>query len=112
MNESILITVKKMMGIDEDYDAFDVDIIALINAALLSAYQFGAGKKMVIKDERETWGDYLGDNSSFLGSVQSYVYSKVKMAFDPPSSSVASEALKDLTLETSWRLNLMHEGGE
>lgn len=109
MRDSILVTIKKMLGIDEDYDAFDTDIITLINTSLMSAYQFGIGKKLIINDERETWRDFLDENDAVLGSVQSYIYSKVKMAFDPPSSSVAAEALKDLASECSWRLNLAYE---
>lgn len=109
MRDSILVTIKKMLGIDEDYDVFDMDIIALINASLMSAYQFGIGKKLIINDERETWSDFLDENDALLGSAQSYIYSKVKMAFDPPSSSVAADALKDLASECSWRLNLAYE---
>lgn len=111
MNESILVSIKKMLGIDENYDAFDVDIIAHINAALMIARQIGVGKDIRISGERERWCDFIEDER-YLNGIQSYIYEKVKMAFDPPSSSVAVDASKSFASELEWRLNLISEGSE
>ena len=112
MNESILNSIKQMLGIDEDYEAFDSSLIPMINGALLLAWQLGYGCKIQIVDERTTWRDFLSEAENCLGAVQSFVYSRVKMEFDPPSSSVAADAMNDLASEMSWRLNIAYEEGD
>lgn len=109
MKDSILKTIKKMLGIDEDYNAFDIDIIAHINTALMIAFQFGIGKQFYILGADETWGDYLGDNEAFLPGIITYVYEKVKLVFDPPTSTVAAEAAKSMASELEYRMNLNYE---
>lgn len=114
MDESILNTIKKMLGIDEDYNAFDIDIMAHINTALTIAFQFGVGRQFSISSDEETWGDYLRDNEAFLQGIKTYVYERVKMVFDPPSSSVAAEASKSMASELEFRMNVYSEmnGGD
>jgi len=107
MNKSILQTIKKMLGIADDETAFDVDIINYINLVMLTLKQLGIGPDtgFIVSDKNDYWSDFI-DDESILGSVQTYIYAKVKLIFDPPSSSTMAEALKSLISETEWRLNI------
>ena len=41
--ESILTSIKKMLGIDEEYTHFDADVIMDINSVLMILTQLGVG---------------------------------------------------------------------
>lgn len=105
MDNSILNTIKKMLGLSEDYVAFDADIIVHINSALMSVQQLGIGPTagMAISDSSATWGSLLGDREN-LEAVKSFIYIKVRLVFDPPSSSFVLQALKEDANELEWRL--------
>lgn len=105
--DSILQSIKKLLGLDEDYDAFDDDVMMHINSVLMILTQLGVGPKngFSITGEEETWEDYLGEDISKLSAVKTYVYLKVKTMFDPTSSSVVNEATKEMLKELEWRLN-------
>lgn len=105
--DSILQSIKKLLGLDEDYDAFDDDVMMHINSVLMILTQLGVGPKngFSITGEEETWDDYLGEDISKLSAVKTYVYLKVKTMFDPTSSSVVNEATKEMLKELEWRLN-------
>lgn len=107
MDESILNSVKKLLGIAEDYNYFDQDIIIDINAALMILTQLGVGpsKGFLITDDGDTWSDFIG-NANNLGSIQSYVYMKVKLMFDPPQNSFTVDSMTKLVNEFEWRLNV------
>lgn len=107
MSESILISIKKMLGIDEAYTHFDADIIMHINTVLMILYQIGVGPSppISISDASITWSDLLGDAVDLAG-VKTYIYAKVRMVFDPPQSSAVAEALKSTISEMEWRLNV------
>lgn len=113
MEESILNTIKNMLGSDSGYDVFDTDIIVFINSAFSTLAQLGVGpaKGFRIKGSEETWNDYLGDAED-LESVKAYIYMKVKMLFDPPSSSFVMKAMEDSCKEIEWRLNVAVDPGE
>lgn len=104
--DSILVTIKKMLGIDADYDAFDTDIIVHINTAIMILRQLGVGIQagFAITGELEEWSDLLED-SALYESVKTYIYLRVKSVFDPSTSSAASEAAKEMIKELEWRLN-------
>lgn len=106
MDESILNSIKKLLGIAEDYNYFDQDIIMDINAALMILTQLGVGpsKGFLITDDTDTWNDFV--NSANLGSIQSYVYMKVKLMFDPPQNSFTVDSMTKLVNEFEWRLNV------
>ena len=110
MSDSILQTIKKMLGLDEGYTAFDQDIIVFINAALMSLNQLGVGPEggLSIKDYTTTWSNLLTDEVN-LNGVQQYVYLKVKMIFDPPGNSFVMDAFKQQAQELEWRLNVQSE---
>lgn len=105
--DSILQSIKKLLGLDENYDVFDDDVMMHINSVLMILTQLGVGPKngFSITGEEETWGDYLGEDISKLSAVKTYVYLKVKTMFDPTSSSVVNEATKEMLKELEWRLN-------
>ena len=108
---SILFTIKKMLGITNDYDHFDTDIMININMALLTLNQIGVGPEegYAIRDEGDLWIDYLGDSVK-LEAVKTFIYLKVRLAFDPPANSFLIEAMKDQISEIEWRLNAQAEG--
>ena len=110
MEDSILTSIKKLLGITEEYEHFDVDIIIHINSVFMILKQLGVGPPdgFSISDETSVWSDFI-DDSSDIESVKSYMYLKVKLLFDPPLSSAAMEATKQLISELEWRLTLAAE---
>lgn len=108
--DSILSSVKKMLGIMEDYTDFDVDIIMHINSVFMILNQLGVGPKngFTITDKKSTWTDYIPDGAN-LESVKSYIYLKVRLLFDPPTSSSVMECYKQSINELEWRLNTQVE---
>ena len=106
MSESILTSIKKLLGIAEDYTHFDADVLMHINMAFMVLYQLGVGNTPFrITDKSSTWSDFLGDATDLEG-VKTYIYLKVKLVFDPPQSSAAMEAIKQNIAELEWRLNV------
>ena len=105
--ESILLSVKKMLGITEDYQHFDKDIIMHINTVLLTLTQIGVGPEegFLIEDEYAEWVDFIGEDTQ-MQAVKSYVYLKVKLLFDPPLSSAVIESTNRMAAELEWRLRL------
>lgn len=108
---SILYTVKQMIGLAPTYDPFDLEIIADINAALMSLMQVGVGpeKGFIVTGPEQTWEEFIGETNTELGALQNYVALKVKTIFDPPSSSHVSEAMNKLIQEYEWRMNIQVE---
>ena len=111
MEESILTTIKKLLGLDESYEAFDTDVIIAINTALMALMQIGIGPKtgFRIEDDEATWKDFLGSDAIDLEEVKSYVFIKARLMFDPPSSSVVVEAYNKAAAECEWRLNVQRD---
>lgn len=109
--DSILTSIKKLLGINEDYEHFDADIIMHINSVLMILTQLGVGPEegFSIQDKTKTWGDFLGKDATLLEGVRSYVYMKVRMVFDPPTSTATVESMTRLANELEWRLNLVGE---
>lgn len=114
MEESILNTIKKMLGPDDSYEAFDTEIIVHINTALSTLAQLGVGprKGFRITGTDETWGDFISDGSVDLEGIKTYIYMKVKMIFDPPASSFVMKAMEESCKELEWRLNVTVDPGE
>ena len=105
--DSILTSIKKMLGIDGYYEHFDQDLIIHINSVFAILSQLGVGScgGFYIKDSNDKWSDILGDNKT-IELVKTYVYLKVKLIFDPPQSSFAIESIKNLASELEWRINV------
>ena len=106
--DSILTSVKKLLGIEESYEHFDTDLIIHINTVLSILSQLGVGPYggFTIADKSATWNDFIGDSSTNLEAVKTYVYLKVYLLFDHTLSGPASEAIKQSINELEWRLNV------
>lgn len=111
MSDSILNTTKKILGIEADYTAFDPDILMHINSVFSTLNQMGIGPDdgFAIDDAEATWFDFTGGDKR-LNSVKTYVYLRVRLLFDPPTTSYLIGALKEQVQELEWRLNVNREG--
>lgn len=103
--ESILESMKKLIGIDKDYGAFDIDLIVAINGVFTILNQLGVGpeKEFSITGPDETWLDFFGVTDA-ISLVKPYMYLKTKLIFDPPSTGVLHEAMERQIQEFEWRL--------
>lgn len=108
MNESILTSIKKLLGVTEDYTVFDQDIMMHINTVIMVLDQIGVDSKhgYFITGKEETWSDFLGDRTD-IEAVKSYVYLKVRLLFDPPQSSAVMEAINQQISELEFRINVI-----
>lgn len=107
METSILTSIKKLLGVAEDYTEFDEDIMTNINSVFLNLTQLGVGPEegFMIKDDTAEWKDFINDSIQ-LQAVKTYVYLKVKLLFDPPLSSSVTESINRMIAELEWRLNV------
>lgn len=105
--DSILRSIKKLLGIMDEYSVFDQDIVMHINSVFFVLTQLGVGpaEGFTIQDETAVWDDFIPCGAE-LEAVKSYVYLKVRMLFDPPQSSALSEAINRQISEFEWRLNV------
>ena len=106
--DSILNSIKKLIGISEAETSFDDTIIVFINYAFSILYQLGIGKpNFSITDSSTTWDDYSNSNPDIdVYAVRTYVYLRVKMSFDPPANSVLTDTIQKSISELEWRLTL------
>lgn len=111
--ESILTSIKKLLGITEDYTHFDEDLVIHINSVLSILNQLGVGPPngFSIQDEDATWNDFLSDASQ-LEFVKSYIHLKVKLLFDPPLSSATIESINRMLSEFEWRILVAVDSSE
>lgn len=112
--DSILTSIKKLLGIAEEYDHFDPDIIMHINSVFMTLTQLGVGpaEGFSIEDETSVWGDFVGNSITLIEAVKSYTYLKVKLLFDPPLSSAVIESYNRQIGEFEWRINVAVENGK
>lgn len=110
MSDSILTSTKKILGIDENYIVFDLDIVTHINSVFTTLSQLGVGPigGFYIEDATAIWDDYVTPEMN-LNSVKTYMYLKVRLLFDPPATSFHIAALEKQILEYEWRLNVLTE---
>lgn len=113
MNDSILTSVKKVLNLAEDYEAFDSDVIMHINGVFSTLNQLGVGPSVgfMIEDKVPTWGAFLGSDPR-LNHVKTYVYLRVRLLFDPPSTGFLTTAIEKQIKELEWRLNVQREDTE
>lgn len=113
MSESILNSTKKILGMTEDYKAFDPDVTLYINAVFSTLQQLGIGPQggYQISGADEIWVDFLGGDPR-LNSVKTYVYLRVRLLFDPPTSSFALTSMQEQVKELEWRLTVTRESEE
>lgn len=110
MTDSILTTIKKLLGITEEYEHFDQDIIMHINSVFMILTQLGVGpaEGFSISDKTTTWDEFVPDGKN-LEAVKSYMQLKVRLLFDPPLSSAVMECMNRSISEFEWRLNVAAE---
>ena len=109
--ESILTSIKKLLGIAEEYEHFDTDIIMHINSVFMDLNQLGVGPSegFAITDEDDIWSDYIED-VVLLQAVKSYMYLRVKILFDPSSIGSSTLAAYERQIQQwEWRLNIKAE---
>ena len=106
--ESILTSIKKLLGIEDEYTQFDSDLVMHINTVFLNLTQLGVGPSegFMIEDDAAVWEDFIGDSTQ-LQAVKTYVYLKVKLLFDPPLSSSVIDSMNRMISELEWRLNVV-----
>ena len=106
--DSILVSIKKLLGIDKEYSHFDADIIMHINSAFMVLAQLGVGPSggFSISDDSSTWNDFIPEEDKNFEGIKSYIFMKVKLIFDPPLSSAVIESMNRLISEFEWRLNV------
>ena len=112
MNESILTSIKKLLGIADDYNEFDMDVIIHINTAFSILCQLGIGPDggFSITGYSETWKQFLTyENDNAFSMVKSYVYLKVKTLFDPALTNAVSEAINKNLAELEWRISILRD---
>lgn len=111
MTDSILDSTKNTLSIPASYDVYDGQIIMHINSVFSTLHQLGIGPNpsYSISDDTETWEDFIGTTVN-INSVKTYMYLKVRMLFDPPSTSFAIAAMEKQIEELEFRLNLVREG--
>lgn len=110
MTTSILKDIKKVLGLADDYLAFDQDVLMHINAIFADLHQLGIGPTtgFFIEDASTQWSSFISDPT--LNTVKTYIYLRVRMLFDPPSSSFVLESMKTQIKEMEFRLNVVREG--
>ena len=110
MDDSILTSVKKALGPEEDYEHFDPEIIMHINSVLATLTELGVGpaEGFMIQDRTAKWGDFIGDNK-LLNLVPTYTYLRVKLIFDPPTVSAVLESMERQASQYEWRINVAAE---
>ena len=105
--ESILSSIKKLLGPGEDLTHYDTDIMIHINSALMTLNQLGVGPVtgLFITGAEETWTSLIGDRKDVEG-IKTYIYLKVRLIFDPPTSGFLIDAMERQIREFEWRLNV------
>lgn len=108
--DSILTSIKKLLGIEEDYTHFDPDLIIMINSALSILRQIGVGTPGIeVMDKTLTWAEFLGGTSAPFDAVKSYVHLKVCLMFDPPQNSAVIESINRMISEYEWRILVYYD---
>jgi len=120
MEQSILKSTKKILGVGPDDESFDLDIITHINAefSILSDLGVGPDEGFVIEDDTVQWATYFPDEEDpvklkiWMSKVKACVWMRTRLLFDPPTSSYHLDALKAQLLEQEWRLSANREAVE
>lgn len=109
-DDSILYSIKKLVGFDKDYGPFDIDLVTHINSMFSYFCQLGVGpnKEFNITGPSETWSDFWGDEEP-VALARTLMYQKTRITFDPPTSGVLHEALERQIKENEWRLWMIAE---
>ena len=109
-DQSILMSIKKLLNVDYADTAFDADIQILINGEFMVLQQLGIGPEagFSVTGVETTWEEFSTDQT-LIETVKSYIFLRVRMLFDPPASSVVADAINSRINELEWRLNIQAE---
>lgn len=109
--QSILTTIKKLLGIDEAFEAFDTDVIVGINSAFGTLVDLGVGPSdgFEINNKDSKWKEFITDKR--MNSIITFVHYSTKLGFDPPATSYAISSMEKMLEELKWRLNVHAESG-
>lgn len=110
MESSILTSTKQILGLDENYTVFDLDVITHINSAFAVLNDIGLGPVggFFIEDKNPTWEE-IGLTPHQTRMARTYIFLKVRMLFDPPTTSFHIEAMNEQIREYEWRLSVSRE---
>lgn len=113
MDDSILNSIKKLLGLDKNYEVFDEDVIMNINLVFSTLKQIGVKSEvpLSITSMTEKWSDLFGDDVELINLIKMYTYMKVRIVFDPPSNSFVLTSLNEEIAENEWRIHIQAEGG-
>ena len=108
MTDSIFSSVKKVVGLLGDDGSFDEDVLLHINSVVSTLRQLGLSipADFYVRDDVQTWQNLLGEFRD-LDLVKSYMVMKVRLMFDPPSSSFGLASMKEMVTELEWRINVL-----
>lgn len=114
MEASILKSVKKNLGLELEYTAFDAEVSMHVNSALSTLSQLGLGPigGFAIDGVEATWAQFFVGSTAELSQIKTYVYLKVRNLFDPPTTSYVMTAFASQIQELETRLSMMREGRE
>lgn len=116
MEQSILRSVKKALGVGDDDESFDLDILMHINTEFSTLHDMGVGPEegFVVEDDSVEWGDFLDadEEKVQLSRVKTAVILRTRLLFDPPNTSFVMDAMTKQLQEAEWRLNVKREGEE
>jgi hypothetical protein len=112
--ESILKSIRKLIGPEDDYTHFDPDIVIHINSAINRLFQLGVdeAKGFRVTSEDETWGDLFGLDADVIDMCKTFIYYKVKMGFDPPTSSIAADSINKEIDKLEWLISVWVESNQ
>lgn len=110
---SILVSIKKMLGVDAECHAFDEELVMYINSVFPTLFQIGydPARDFMIDGEDQTWDELVLEDFGIISLIKTYIYAKVRMLFDPPTSSFVLESLTNQAKEMEWRIGVQAEGG-
>ena len=108
--ESILTSIKDLLGIAEDQTNFDDQIMVHINSVFFTLQQLGVGPSpgFFVESKLDNWNDFIPEGVNY-NSIKTYMYLKVKLLFDPPLSSSVLESMERMASEYEWRLKVEAE---
>lgn len=110
LDESVLDSTKRMLGLDPEDDSFDLEIIMHINSIFFVLHQLGVGPEngFSISDRTTTWSEFIGVEQ--INAVKTYMGLRVRLIFDPPATGPLNEAMQRQAEQMEWRLNVHMEG--
>lgn len=110
MAQEILTSIKKVLGIDASNSAFDLDLVMHINSVFSDLAQLGIGpdQGFEIVDDTATWDAFI-QSDILLNSVKTYMYLRLRLIFDPPTTSYAIDSMDKQIQKMEWRLNVHRE---